>query len=148
MNYEANTIQWRKGSVVIHDADAKEPKMLMLVIGFTRDGWAKTQYCDRRKKRTVYTNQMFALHDPQRFGIDPKWGDYRQDLLEKVQAAWVRRRRWNLHHKIGELVLTTSADGGFRANTVSEAYMSPSGDARVKLSGYGEWSLEFVKAMS
>lgn len=35
MNYEPNTIDWQIGDLVLHDADAKEPRMLMVVVGET-----------------------------------------------------------------------------------------------------------------
>lgn len=67
MNHEPNLIQWHKGAIVIHDAAAKEPKMLMRVIGYTRDGLVKTQYIDKRRKRTIHKNPKESLHDPRRF---------------------------------------------------------------------------------
>lgn len=69
MNYEPNTTHWRKDDLVIHDYDAKEARMLMVVIGRTRDGLVRTQYRDRQRGRLVYTNELRFLHDPARFGI-------------------------------------------------------------------------------
>jgi hypothetical protein len=71
-NYEANTIQWKRGDQVLHDADAKETRMLMVVIGYTRDGLCKTQYADGRHHRRIYTNVIADLHDPARFRIEVK----------------------------------------------------------------------------
>ena len=70
MNYEPNTTHWQYGAIVIHDADAKKSDMLMMVIGFTKDGLAKTQYVHRVKHADkVYKNELKYLHDPTRFGI-------------------------------------------------------------------------------
>lgn len=70
MNYPPNIVQWKKGDLVIHDADAKRSDMLMKVIGFTKDGLVKTQYVDRIKhRRFVWKNPMAVLHDPRRFKI-------------------------------------------------------------------------------
>jgi hypothetical protein len=79
MNYTPNTpntIDWPKGSLVIHDADAKAPDMLMVVTGHTRDGRIKTQYIVNSTFSTakVWTNPKEALHDPASFGIPlPAW---------------------------------------------------------------------------
>jgi len=70
MNYEPNTKQWNSGEYVIHDADRKNAEMLMIVIGFTRDGLVKTRYVDQSKGRTVYKNELRFLLDPARFNID------------------------------------------------------------------------------
>lgn len=69
MNYLPNTQHWRRNDIVIHDADAKREDMLMLVIGYTRDGLVKTQYLHPRFKRTVYINEPRYLHHPARFEI-------------------------------------------------------------------------------
>ena len=69
MNYEPNTTHWKRGDIVIHDADSKTPNMLMKVIGYTRDGLVKTQYVNPQYKRTIYTNELPYLHDPARFGL-------------------------------------------------------------------------------
>lgn len=69
MNYAANTTHWRRGCLVIHDADAKREHMLMVVIGFARDGLVKTRYVSDERPQRVYQNVMAVLHDPERFGI-------------------------------------------------------------------------------
>lgn len=73
MNDTPNTTHWKKGDLVIHDADAKTDKMLMRVIGYTRDGLCKTQYVDRSHRRTVYKNEIAFLHDPHRPDIRARW---------------------------------------------------------------------------
>jgi hypothetical protein len=70
MLYPPNTIQWKKGDIVIHWADAKEPKMLMRVIGYTRDGLCKTQYVDPNRTRQVWTNRVTSLLNPKDFRLD------------------------------------------------------------------------------
>ena len=147
MNYSPNATQWKRGDVVIHDADAKEPTMLMRVTGFTRDGRVKTQYVDKRHKRTVWDNPMTSLHDPQRFRLYAQWGTYTQTRLEEVQYQWERARRWNHGHAIGVKVRTTSADGGFEAITISKAEVWNTGDAMVQLAPGGFWLLKFVECV-
>lgn len=148
MNYEPNTIQWGRGSIVIHDADAKEPKMLMKIIGFTRDGLAKCQYVDKRKKRTIYPNRLAVLHDPEQFGLNSRWGEYRQDLFEQCQADFENVRIWNSRYFPGQPVKTTSADGGFQTVTVSRAKLQSGGFATVHLEKGGMWLLKFVEVVA
>lgn len=69
MNYEPNTTQWKVGDVVIHDADAKRNDMLMIVVGFSNDGWYKTTYMSKLKPQKTYHNELKYLHDPKRFGL-------------------------------------------------------------------------------
>ena len=73
MNYEPNTTQWKAGDLVLHDADAKRPEMLMKVIGYGRNGECKTQYATRLpmngNRKTVWRNGICVLHDPARFGV-------------------------------------------------------------------------------
>ena len=92
MNYEANTIEWKPGDIVIHDADSKDHKMLMVIISVDDTGMAKSKYlnideivptCIIRKYgsfrhipgrllkeyREIYNNDMKYLHDPAGFNI-------------------------------------------------------------------------------
>lgn len=149
MNYEANTIEWRVGDIVIHDADAKEPKMLMEITGFTGDGLYESQYCDNRHEGKIYTNNMASLHDPNRFGIRPAWAKQGRDKLSRVQQEWERMRIFNYHRKPGATVTvrTTSADGGFETTTTGPAYMGASGNALIHLKHGGAWWLRFVEVV-
>ena len=74
--YEANTRHWQRGDLVIHDADAKRADMLMVVVGYTRDGLCKVRYLDNRTTRwgKILPNGLENLHDPKRFNI-PTDGD-------------------------------------------------------------------------
>jgi hypothetical protein len=77
MNYEPNTIKWKPGDIVIHDADAKSEEMLMRVIGYAKDGRCITVYNrkaamngeNRRRRPTRWENPITHLHDPARFGL-------------------------------------------------------------------------------
>lgn len=73
MIYEPNTTQWQRGDLVLHDADAKRPEMLMVVTGYARDGRCKTRYktpCQMNGgRRTLWLNPVMVLHDPKRFGV-------------------------------------------------------------------------------
>lgn len=82
MNYEENKTQWKVGDLVLHDADAKRPEMLMKVIGYAKDGRCKTRYAEpnqmngdalrikMRQKPEVWENGIRVLHDPARFGVN------------------------------------------------------------------------------
>lgn len=67
MNYEPNTKRWGEGSLVLHDADVKEAKMLMRVIGYTREGLCAVEYIEPSQPRTVYENDIKYLHDPRQW---------------------------------------------------------------------------------
>ena len=77
MNYEENTTRWKIKDLVIHDADAKQPEMLMMVIGYAKDGRCRTIYAqanrmngdERRRTSQVWENPLSHLHDPKRFGL-------------------------------------------------------------------------------
>lgn len=158
MNYEPNTEQWRWDDLVIHDADAKHPKMLMVVIGFTRDGLVKTQYLDRRGirngglPRKVYTNEMKVLHNPNRFGINMKGITPHLGTERFVQWCdeFDMMKRWNKKYPVGQRVRTTSADGGFETVTGGLAYMMNGTTAHIYLKHTpdhrgGWWWLKFVE---
>lgn len=75
MIYDANTTQWQKGDLVIHDSDAKTSAMLMVVIGYDKDtGAVKTRYVRPQRggmnMRGVFRNDLRYLHDPKRFNIE------------------------------------------------------------------------------
>lgn len=70
MNYAPNTTPWRAGDYVLHDADAKTARMVMIVIGSTSDGLVKTRYRDTAiAGRRVWENPPAVLHDPARFAV-------------------------------------------------------------------------------
>lgn len=146
MNYEANTITWLKGDIVIHDMDAKEPKMLMKVIGYSRDGLCKTQYVNKERRQRIMLNEIKYLHEPERFGLQSDWGQSAQEYLLIKQANFERVRRFNLHHPPGTMVFTTSADGGFFAPTRNAAYLDKGCCDWVWLEGHGNWWVKFVRA--
>ena len=145
MNYEPNQYRWTRNSIVLHDMDAKEPRMLMKIIGFTRSGLAKCQYVDKRRKRTIYPNDLKYLHDPHLFHINASWGRMEQRWIEQFQDEFERVRRWNSLYQPGQLVQTTSADGGFETRTTKPAIQILSGDAWVHLERGGMWLLKFVE---
>jgi hypothetical protein len=96
MIYEANKTEWKPGDIVIHDADSKDHKMLMVILGETihpngSREW-RTQYLNPKKliphcimvkygsyeripkrltkqSRKVWLNELKYLHDPARFDI-------------------------------------------------------------------------------
>jgi len=71
----ANTTKWPIGALVIHDADAKAPHMLMRVTGYTPKGLCQTRYAFNHHKwpkfkQKTWTNDIAYLHDPARFNIE------------------------------------------------------------------------------
>ena len=73
MNDEPNKKVWQKGDIVIHDADAKDKDMLMVITGYdpeTNRYYSKYLNPDYTKSRLTYKNELKCLHDPARFGIE------------------------------------------------------------------------------
>lgn len=70
MIHEANSTRWKLGDYVIHDADAKNEHMLMVVTGCTKEGSYITRYANKEVCSERYENPLRALHDPRRFGIE------------------------------------------------------------------------------
>lgn len=137
---------WRRGDIVIHWGDAKEPRMLMKIIGFTRkDNLAKCQYVSKRHKRTIYPNGMQYLLYPKDFGLDPDWGLHTQERLDYYQQQWELARFWNYQYQPGLKVRTTSADGGFETITKGLAKVDGTGSAKIYLERGGNWLLKFVE---
>lgn len=77
MNYPPNTTQWKPGDLVIHDCDAKKPRMLMRVIGYAANGYCRTKYVDAelqsewgRGEKSRLANPLKYLHDPALWGLE------------------------------------------------------------------------------
>ncbi len=77
--YGRNTIRWRPGDLVIHDADAKRVDMVMVVIGYDRKGLCKTRYISDEKNKKVWENDIMYLHPLSQFGI-------------RLYGAWVEEK--------------------------------------------------------
>lgn len=88
MNYEPNTADWQVGDIVIHDADAKKPHMLMVVVDHLETDEGReyaTVYLDtERNRQKRYWNPMRNLHDPARFNITPPTS---AEIVERFIAA-------------------------------------------------------------
>ena len=72
MLYEPNTIDWRVGAIVIHDADAKRANMLMIVVKIQKNGLIQTKYLfpdGGKSTQKIWKNRKEHLHHPIRFGI-------------------------------------------------------------------------------
>jgi hypothetical protein len=75
MNYEPNTIDWKIGDFVIHDADSKVEFMLMKVIKISVDLKSNeviyfTEYVyPHLIENGIYENDKKFLHDPAKFNI-------------------------------------------------------------------------------
>ena len=69
MNYKPNNVNWCVGDFVIHDADAKNERMLMLVVAVNLNGDIRTVYVNQDVSAKSYINRKEVLHDPERFGI-------------------------------------------------------------------------------
>lgn len=70
MIHEKNSTRWKLGDYVIHDADAKNERMLMIVTGCTKEGTYITRYANKDVCPDRYENPLKVLHDPLRFGIE------------------------------------------------------------------------------
>lgn len=96
VGYTPNLIHWSVGDFVLHDADAKEPYMLMQVIGYTKDGLVRTKYVDRDRSKKVWINESIWLHDPRLWDIDffveytanEQTTTIPKDVLMREQARW------------------------------------------------------------
>ena len=81
MNYPENATKWLPGDLVLHDADAKETKMLMIVVGVSADQEMVTTIylkdvpeptmgkkdISNLPKVELWTNTYRCLHDPSQF---------------------------------------------------------------------------------
>lgn len=72
---EPNRIEWEAGDYVIHDSDPKRADMLVVVIGWYRDGGFRTRYAfpsrlPRSWRRRAWRNTIHPLHDPGHFAIE------------------------------------------------------------------------------
>lgn len=135
--------RWRKGDLVLHRADAKHPKMLMRVVGYTRDGLCRTVYHHTlllgkkiHNKTAEYRNDTGHLLDPRDFGIKPY---IHPDSFELA-------RLWNFYWPVGTPVMLTKDDGSVvETRTVSKAVPEAYDDATILLEGLsGRWLLSRV----
>lgn len=147
MNYDPNTTHWLPGSIVLHDADAKEPRMVMKVIGYDRQGLCMTRYITGGRKRTrhIYHNELKYLHDVECFGFRQGWADWCVDLWLKIQDNYELVRWWNRRHAPGTEVIAEDPAIRIETRTLDRAYLDRAGQALVALQGSGLWLLQFVK---
>lgn len=78
---EKNTTNWKAGDVVIHDADAKKPFMLMRIVEVRKPTRTRehveyvSEYISEEMrerwpgKANRWRNPVEALHDPKGYGI-------------------------------------------------------------------------------
>jgi hypothetical protein len=137
LNYEANTKRWKTGDIVIHDADSKEPKMLMVVLGYSRDGQVRTKYVSKARKQRVMKNYLDCLHEPERFGIQSAWGKRKEDGLNLIQGEWEYARRFNLRYPVGTLVNNVFTFTEMPIKTTGQAYLNEKGEAVIELGDCG-----------
>lgn len=72
--HQPNRKRWKRGDIVIHDRDAKEQRMLRIVVAELPDGRLRTVFAFRNElpsewRRRVFLDDPRLLHDPRRFGI-------------------------------------------------------------------------------
>ncbi len=72
-HYTTNTRRWHKGDLVLHRADAKQPYMMLEIMGYRRDGLVKCRYFalprHLQKRQRIYHLPLAELLDPETFGI-------------------------------------------------------------------------------
>lgn len=100
MNYPPNEIDWDLGDIVLHDADAKEPRMLMVVVGKMQvllsvtyltvyldqcDPMRKHRITvssrDKQPKCPIWLNAKDVLHDPSQW-LGDEWKEISFDTLK------------------------------------------------------------------
>lgn len=146
MNYAPNTEKWGVNEIVIHDADAKEPRMLMVVIGRTSTGEIKTRYLlPSEHGRKVWVNHLEYLHDPKRFGLACDWHNFGRKQIKAAQQQFERMRIWNYWHKPGAIAKVASQ--AWEAIVTHPAYLAQSGRAQLYLDRRGAWDLEFTRVV-
>jgi hypothetical protein len=71
-NYPERTAPLPLGSLVLHDADAKNPTCLSVVTKLRRNGLVESRYIhpDMERRNKIWVNPPRALLDPGPFGID------------------------------------------------------------------------------
>lgn len=90
MNHKPNEIEWNEGDLVIHDADAKRPHMIMKVIRKydTPEGkMYATKYLDGGVTKKTYDNDGKYLHGLERFNITPP-SDYCDWKHDEHHDCW------------------------------------------------------------
>jgi hypothetical protein len=138
--------QWKLHDIVILESDPKEPQKLMKVVGIQRDGLFKTQYIDKRQKRTVLIGPASDLRDPVLYGLSTERLSQAQLVL--YQEEFQRVQRWNRDHPTPGAWITHQSDEGdpIRTNwTISLAYIKDR-RAYVDLDNGGPCLLRFVNA--
>lgn len=75
MNYEPNTINWKVGDLVIHDADEKAERMLMKVIAIFENGRIGTEYLTREGNQPIYHNSKLLTPQPASQKMIRNWDD-------------------------------------------------------------------------
>jgi len=69
-----NRKRWHEGDLVIHARDARERRMLRVVIAVLPDGRVRTVFAHRPElpaawRRRVFVDRPEMLHDPRRYQI-------------------------------------------------------------------------------
>ena len=69
-----NRRELKRGDVVIHDRDAKEHRMLRVVVAINDRGVVRTVFQHKNELPEHWRNRVFYdlpkyLHDPKRFGV-------------------------------------------------------------------------------
>jgi len=78
LNYEPNPIRWEPGTLVLHDADAKEYRMLLEVTAITGPHTCRVRYVNipprelSKECRGEFLSRICNLHDPARWGIEQR----------------------------------------------------------------------------
>jgi len=75
--HQANRRHWQIGDLVIHDRDAKEHRMVRVVVAQLPDGELRTVYKFRAELPESWRGRVFhdrpeSLLDPRRFGISKR----------------------------------------------------------------------------
>lgn len=129
MNYEPNLIGHAIGALVLHDADAKEPKMIMKVVDYSKKGLCKTVYLDEHNTK-VWKNDIKYLHAIDRFFPELPLDLFERVQLDYLQDNWQRIRAFNRQAPVGSTIHIGTT--GFKVKT--PACFSEEGEAIITVS--------------
>lgn len=134
MNYPQNTTHWNIGDLVLHDADAKEPRMFMRVTGYTREGLVLTKYIDpTRNGKNTWKNDIKYLHAPDKFGFTALCTQSDYDLV----------KYWNRQCSAREKVRVSGSCEAITF-TKSMAFLLKTGGAWVETEDCGRVELSYL----
>jgi hypothetical protein len=133
-------MMFKPGDYVLHYADEKHPKMLMVVRGYVGD-LVRTRYVHHTfwGKFPIHNLEEDFLNDEKNLKLASEYNinpEVKPDDFERV-------RLWNYYWPVGSVV-QVSGFNGFITKTTSEAWLENNKTPMIRLEHYGRWLLEFI----